>query len=64
VLNKYTYIGVAAEEKDEPWIAEIKEAVEGFSTGPVADGLSSVIANKIRRMICLSSGKRQTQEGL
>lgn len=61
VLNKYTYIGVAVEEKDD-WIHEVREAVKEFSTGPIADGLCSVATNTIIKMLGASAGKRQTTE--
>jgi len=50
VLNKYAYIGVAVEESDV-WIQKMREAVKGFSTGPVAGGLSSVATNAIIKML-------------
>jgi len=61
VLNKYTYIGVAVEERDD-WVHEVKEAVGEFSTGPIADGLCSVATNTIIKMLGASAGKRQTTE--
>ena len=61
VLNKYTYVGVTAEENDG-WIQEVKEAVKEYSTGPVADGLSSVTTNTIVKMLGSSAGKRQTTQ--
>ena len=61
VLNKYTYIGVTAEESDG-WIQKVGEAVKEFSTGPVADGLSSVATNTITKMLGSSAGKRETTQ--
>jgi hypothetical protein len=46
VLNKYTYIGLTAEEHEQVWTQEAKEAVKEFSAGPIADGLCSM-ATKI-----------------
>ena len=62
VLNKYTYVGVAAEEDDAVWMQEVKEAVKEFAVGPIADGLSSVATNTIIKMLGSSSGRRQTTE--
>ena len=61
VLNKYTYIGVAVEESDI-WMREVKEAVNEFSSGPIADGLCSVATNTIIKMFGASAGRRQTTQ--
>lgn len=62
ILNKYTYVGVAAEEGNLIWMDEVREAVKKISIGPFADGLSSVATNAILRMIRSSTGGCQTQQ--
>ena len=62
VLNKYTYIGVAAEEDNAVWMQEVKEAVKEFAIGPIADGFSSVATNTIVKMLGSSSGRRHTTQ--
>ena len=63
VLNKYSYVGVTAEEDDMVWMQEVREACKEFSAGPVADGISSVATNTIIKMLRSgSSGRRQTTQ--
>lgn len=62
MLNKYTYIGVTAEEDDMVWIQEVRESVKEFSVGPIADGLCSVATNTIIKMLSSSAGRRQTTQ--
>lgn len=61
MLNKHTYIGATVENND-CWIQEAKEAVNDFSTGPVADGLYSIAINTIVKMLGSGAGKRQTKQ--
>jgi len=62
VLNKYTYVGVTAEEEDLIWTQEVREAVQEFSVGPIADGLCSVATNTIIKMLSSGAGRRQTTQ--
>ena len=62
VLNKYTYIGVTAEDSHDRWMQEVRDGVKEFSVGPVADGLSSVAIRTIVKMLGSSAGRRQTTE--
>lgn len=64
MLEKYTYIGVAAGEDNLIWTGEVKEAVKEFPIGPIADCLSSVATNAIFRMIHSGIGQCQTQQKL
>lgn len=64
VLNKYTYIGVAAGGDNLIWMDEVREAFKEFSIGPFVDGLSSVATNAILKMIHSSAGRYRTQQRL
>jgi len=62
VLTKYTYIGVAVAESDG-WIQGVKDAVQEFSSGPFAEGLTLAGTNAITKMFGSCYGKIQTTEG-
>lgn len=64
VLNKYAYIGVAAEGDNLIWMDEVKEVVKEFSIGPFTDGLSSVATDTILKMTYPKTEKYQTQQKL
>lgn len=44
------------------WTNEVQETVKEFSTGPIADGLSSVATNTINKMLNSTAGRRQIQQ--
>lgn len=61
VLNKYTYIGIKHETNDG-WLNDLTEGIKQFSTGPISDGLSSVAANTITRMLSSTAGRCQIEQ--
>jgi len=62
VLNKYTYIGVAVAESNG-WRQGVRDAVQEFSSGPFAEGLTLAGTNAITKMFGACYGKIQTTEG-
>ena len=62
MLNKHTYIGVAVAE-NELWLQGVKDAVQEFSSGPFAEGLTLAGTNAITKMFGSCYGKIQTTEG-
>ena len=62
MLNKYTYIGVEQSTKPVIWKNEVQEAVEEFTIGPVAEGLSSVATRVITKMLSSAAGRRQVEQ--
>ena len=63
MLNKSTYIGVAVAENGL-WIQGVpKDAVQEFSSGSFAKGLTLAGTNAITKMFGACYGKIQTTEG-
>ncbi|KAF9653446.1 hypothetical protein BDM02DRAFT_3265650 [Thelephora ganbajun] len=62
VLNKHTYIGISAHADPIFWSEGVKGAVDEFSTGPAAEGLVLLATNTIKKMIGLSTGRRQIEQ--
>jgi len=62
VLNKHTYIGVAVAESDG-WRQGVRDAVQEFSCGPFAEGLTLAGTNAITKMFGACYGRIQTTEG-
>jgi len=44
------------------WVDGVEEAVNEFSRGPVATGLSSVATKAITMMLNSAAGRRRTQQ--
>ena len=61
VLNKYTYIGIKHETSDG-WLNDLTEGIKQFSTGPISDGLSSVAANTITRILSSTARRHQIEQ--
>ncbi|KAF9653424.1 hypothetical protein BDM02DRAFT_3125829 [Thelephora ganbajun] len=62
VLSKYTYIGVSSKTNPILWSTHVKDAVNEFSTGHVAEGFTLLANNTIERMISKSAAKCQVEQ--
>lgn len=57
MLNKYTYIGIKY-DANNGWLDDVKDGIQGFSTGAVAEGLSAVATDTIGKMFNSVAGRR------